>query len=485
MSDEEGAPAPARPQRPPVDRKARLRIPAQRPDKQSAEVRTANWDEVYSLFDADTARVEAERCIQCPAAPCQKACPVGNEIPAALWLLDQGDFDGAANVFRRTNDLPEMCGRLCPQERLCEGHCVVGKQALPVAIGKLETFTTEWQQEHGGPPASPPPAPGERSAGIVGSGPAGIACAEQVARAGHRAVIYEAWPEPGGVLLYGIPTFKQNKAAVARKFRQLAELGVEVVTGVRVGKDLPLDRLRQDHDAVFLAFGASVGSTLGIEHEEAPGVFTATEFLVRANQEPGQLPEEMRDALPAMRRVIVVGGGDTSMDCVRSAARLGVDEVTLIYRRTEREMQGRSEERQHAGEEGVRFEYLASPLAVLVDGDGRARGLRCQRMRLGEPDDTGRARPEPVPGGEFEIEADAVVVAIGYNVDPAWGEIAPDLMCDRWDRPVVDPGTMKTNLPGVLAGGDNVNGADLVVTALAAGRRAAAAIVEYFESGDW
>ena len=482
----EDAPARApKPERPSVDRKARLGIPAQRPEKQAPAQRTSNWDEVYFLFDAETAVEEAQRCIQCPAAPCQKACPVNNDIPGAFWLLEQGDFDGAASVFRETSELPEMCGRLCPQERLCEGHCVVGKHALPVAIGKLETFATEWQQTHGDPPDPPQAEPTGRSVAIVGSGPAGIACGERLARAGHRVVIYDAWPEPGGVLLYGIPSFKQNKAAVAQKFEQLAAMGVEVVTNTRVGEDVSLEQLEAAHDAVFLGFGAMLGAELRLPNEHATGVYSATEFLVRTNLHGRQLPEALREPLPTMPRVVVVGGGDTSMDCVRSAIRHGAQEVTLVYRRTEREMQGRNEERHHAAEEGVVSEYLATPLEVLVDGAGAVRGLRCQRMRLGEPDDTGRARPEPVPGSEFDIEADALVVAIGYNVDPAWERYAPDVVRDRWERLVVDPETMKTSRRGVFAGGDNVNGADLVVTALAHGQRAAAAIVRYLDDGEW
>jgi glutamate synthase (NADPH/NADH) small chain len=281
------------------------------------------------------------------------------------------------------------------------------------------------------------------------------------------------------VLLYGIPDFKLNKPSVERTFDHLRALGIEVKCGVRVGVDLPFEELRAGVDAVFLGYGAAEGARLGIAGEDAPGVYDATEFLVRANLEPEQLPGELREPLPAIEKVVVIGGGDTSMDCVRSARRLGADEVTLIYRRTEREMQGRVEERQHASEEGVHFEYLTAPLEILLDADGKVRGLRCQRMRLGAPDDTGRARPEPQPGSEFDIPADAVVTAIGYNVDPEWNETAAALTRDRWNRLVVDPETMATNIEGVFAGGDNVNGADLVVTALAQGHTAADAIHAY------
>jgi glutamate synthase (NADPH/NADH) small chain len=468
-----------------IDRKARLQVPAHRPAKQAPAERVHNWDEVYFPFDAETAQAEAMRCIQCPAAPCQRACPVHNDIPGAFWLVEQGDFGGAANVFRETSGLPEMCGRLCPQERLCEGHCVVGKNALPVAIGKLEMFTTEWQRAHGGIPArTPAPATGKRVA-VVGSGPAGIGAAERLALAGHHVVIYEAWPEPGGVLLYGIPTFKQNKPAVARKFDDLRALGVEVRCGVDVGRDVSWEQLESEHDAIFLGFGAPVGSHLGIPHEDAPGVHLATPFLVRANLSPGELTADLREPLTDIGNVVVVGGGDTSMDCVRSAVRLGAEHVTLIYRRTQAEMQGRAEERHHAVEEGAEFLFLTAPLEVLVRDDGHVRGLRCQRMELGEPDETGRRRPVPEPGSEFDVEADTIVVAIGYNVDEDWGAVVPAMVRDRWHRVVVDPESMKTNIRGVFAGGDNVNGADLVVTALADGQRAATAIDDYLRTGRW
>ncbi len=473
-----------KPVRPQVDRKARFQIAAQRPEKQPAPERVGNWNEVYFLYDLETAKIEAERCIQCPAAPCQKACPVHNDIPAALWELEQGNIDGAANIFRDTSELPEMCGRLCPQERLCEGHCVVGKNALPVAIGKLETFVTE-RQRAAGQFKTPEVAPATgHSVGIVGAGPAGIAVAERLAKRGHRVVMYDSWPRPGGILRYGIPNFKQNKAAVDRKFQDLRALGIEIHTGVHIGRDLSWSAFRTMYDAVFMGAGAPDNARLGVPNEDAPRVMDATEFLVRANLSTSDLPATLSRPLPKLERVVVIGGGDTSMDCVRSARRLGADEVTLVYRRTESEMQGRIEEREHAREEGVQFEFLASPLAVLINEEGEAIGVRCQRMQLGEADDTGRRRPEPIPGSDFDLMADMVVTAIGYNVDPEWGEIVPDLSRDRWDRLVADPETMSTNLPGVFGGGDIVNGADLVVTALADGHRAAEAIDAYLKTLD-
>ncbi|MFA7248245.1 MAG: NAD(P)-dependent oxidoreductase [Dehalococcoidia bacterium] len=470
---------PAKVERPVVDRKARLAAPSHRPSKQKPDARIGNWDEVTYLFDPDIAKLEAARCIQCPAAPCQKACPIHNDIPRAFWLLENGDFGSAANVFRETSELPEMCGRLCPQERLCEGHCVVGKNALPVAIGKLEQFTTEWQRANGGEPKPAVAPPTGKRVAVIGAGPAGIAVAERLSRQGHGVVIYDAWPHTGGVLRYGIPTFKLNKPSIDRKFCDLERLGVRMAMGTRVGEDIDWATLRSEFDAIFVGIGAQTGTRLGIPGEDAPQVLTATDFLVRTNLTPDDLPQAMREPLGRPHRVIVVGGGDTSMDCVRSARRLGAEEVTLVYRRTEAEMQGRVEERTNAVEEGVKFEYLAAPLAVLRGDAGEVRGLSCQRMALGAPDDTGRRRPEPIPGSEFEVVADLIVVAIGYGVDEDWGEVVPEMVRDRWARIVADPETLQTSIPGVFAGGDDVNGADLVVTALADGHRAAAAIHEY------
>ena len=475
----------AKPQRPQVDRKARLALPPNEPRKQPPEERVRNWDEVFHLFDPETAKAEAMRCIQCPAAPCQTACPVGNDIPAAFWLLEQGDFGGAAGVFRETSELPEACGRLCPQEKLCEGHCVVGKKGEPVAIGKLETFAAEWQLAHGEPHQAATAPPSGRSLAIVGSGPAGIGVADRIARAGHRVVVYDAWPVAGGLLHYGIPNFKQNKATVAARIDRLRGLGVEFELGVRVGEDIPFGELERGFDAVFVAAGATDGVRLGLEHEDAPGVYAATEFLVRGNLPPEDLPEALRAPLPPLRSVAVVGGGDTSMDCVRTAVRLGADDVRLIYRRTELEMQGREEERMHATEEGVIFEFLTAPAGIEVGADGAFRALRCRRMQLGDPDESGRARPEAVPGSDFRIEADALVIAIGYNVEDGWGEIAPGLGHDHWGRFRVDPRTMRTERRGVFAAGDAVNGSDLVVTALADAHVAAASIEEYLRDGEW
>ena len=460
-----------------IDRKARLQIPRQPLPKQDPAARVHNWNEVYLPIDLKLAAVEAERCIQCPAAPCIKACPVGNDIPGALWKLEQGDVMGAAEVFYETNTLPEMCGRFCPQERLCEGHCVVGKNALPVDIGRLEAFVADHYRTHGGYEVREPPRPTGRRAAVVGAGPAGLAVAEELAKMGHQVTVFDAWPEPGGVLLYGIPNFKLEKELVETKIAYLRKLGIKFVGNTYVGRDITIDGLFEDgYHAVFLGHGASLGNLLDVPGAGLPGVIMATEFLVRGNLHPELLPENMREPLSAGERVVVIGGGDTSMDCVRTAVRLGAKEVTCAYRRTEAEQLGREEERVHAREEGVRFEYLAAPLRIEANADGRAARVHFARMALGEPDATGRRRPVPT-GEEFAVDADTAVIAIGYQADEALSEDAK-VKHDR-DVVVIDRETGRTSRRGVFAGGDCVNGADLVVTAVADGRRAAAAIHAY------
>jgi glutamate synthase (NADPH/NADH) small chain len=458
-----------------IDRKARLQIPRQNLPKQDPQVRIHNWNEVYLPIDLETAKTEALRCIQCPAAPCIKACPVHNDIPGAFWKLEQGDAMGAAQVFHQTSNLPDMCGRLCPQERLCEGDCVVGKNALPVAIGRLEVFVADCYRQHGGYDVASLPKPTGRRVAVVGAGPAGLAVAEELAKKGHAVTLFDAWPEPGGVLLYGIPNFKMEKSVLDDKVQYLRKLGIEFVCNTFVGKDVTIDQLfERGYHAVFLGHGASLGNRLEAPGSDLPGVIMATEFLVRGNLRPDQLPEWMRQPLNAGEKVLVIGGGDTSMDCVRTAVRLGAKEVTCCYRRTEAEQQGRLEERVHAREEGVRFEYLAAPLRFEAgSASGGVARVRFGRMALGEPDESGRRRPVPT-GEEFAVEADTVVIAIGYHADE---ELVESAHVDHHkDLVAVHSETFETSRKGVFAGGDCVNGADLVVTALADGRRAAEAI---------
>jgi glutamate synthase (NADPH/NADH) small chain len=382
-----------------------------------------------------------------------------------------------------------MCGRLCPQESLCEGSCVVGfairtadmgKQP-PVAIGKLESFVTDFQRRQEGFPLPELPSPSGKKVAIVGSGPAGLGAAEELAKRGHSCTVFEYWPEPGGVLLYGIPNFKMRKEILEEKLAFLEKLGVEFVCNTRIGPDVSIDELfRRGYHAVFVGTGAGVGGQMRIDGEDLEGVFQATEFLVRGNLEPERLPPGMRQPLPVGKHVLVVGGGDTSMDCVRTAVRLGAESVTCMYRRTEHEQKGREEERRHAREEGVNFEYLTVPTRF-VGANGHVSAAECTRMRLGEPDDSGRRRPEAVPGSDFTMAADTVVLAIGYSADDLLEETTPGLHTDKGSHLIRVREDYSTSRRGVFAGGDNVNGADLVVTALADGRGAAEAIHAYLQ----
>lgn len=469
-----------------LERQAKFKIPRVPVPKQDPGLRIHNWNEVFQGYSPESAMVEASRCLQCEHQPCTYACPLGNDIPAALWLIEHGDFIGASNKFRETSNEPEICGRICPQEKLCEGACVVGYKYPPVYIGKLESFCTDYQRRtQGYPTREMMPASGMRAA-IVGAGPAGLTVAEELAVRGHHCVIFDAWPRPGGLLIYGIPNFKLEKQVVYDYLDYLEGMGVEFVCNVRVGAGFTVDELfdREGFDAVFLGYGAPVGGKIEIEGEHLKNVYQATEYLVRGNLSFEDLPERLR-ALPHVgKHTVIVGGGDTSMDCVRTAKRLAPDsEVTLVYRRTENEMQGRAEERAHAREEGVSFNYLTTPTRFFEDDEGRVAGMELVRMELGPPDNSGRRRPMVKKGSEFSIECDTVVLAIGYWPDPEIGETTPGLETHKWGLVKVETEeTGRTTRDGVFAAGDNVRGADLVVTAVAAARKAALAMDEYLNN---
>jgi glutamate synthase (NADPH/NADH) small chain len=460
-----------------IDRKRRLALPeADLPIRNAAE-RARDFAEAYSDWDLGTARAEAERCIQCPAAPCVKACPLGNDIPYALWLLEHGDVAGAASVFRSTSNMPAICGRVCPQSELCEGVCPYTRQGRPpVPIGRLEAFVADRAPR---PAACVPAATGHRVA-VVGAGPAGLTVAETLAVRGHSVTVFDAWPAAGGVLRYGIPTFKMSHELVRRQTDWLEEIGVRFVPDTFVGRDRSVDDLFDDgFEAVFLGIGAGAQRGITVEGASLPGVEQATPFLVRANVEAGLRPFALRADVPVGRRVAVIGGGDTAMDCVRTALRLGASEVSCWYRRTEQEMPGNPRDRALARQEGARFEWLAQPVRFLAGEDGRLAGMRCIRMALGDPDASGRRRPVPVEGSEFEVDVDTVILALGYTGDEASVGSVPGLQADPGHLIVIDPGTGATSREGVYAGGDAVLGPALVVTAVAQGRRAAEAMDAY------
>lgn len=475
-----------------LGRYERAHIPAGPPPKQDPKARVLNFGEVFLGYDEEQAVVEAARCIHCPSPePCILGCPVHNDIPTAMLLIERRRYVDAAMVFRATNNFPEVCGRICPQEILCEGACTVAGYERAVNIGKLEAFCADWQRKHEGfPHYHVAPATGRRVA-VVGSGPAGMAVAEELVRDGHAIVVYEEWPKPGGLNVYGIPGFKLAKQILFEKAAWLEQYGVKFICNTRVGKDISMQQLLDEYDAVFLGIGAPIGNKARLPGENLKGIYQATEFLVRANLPLQDLPARIRARPEIGKHIAVIGGGDTSMDCVRSSIRLqrqaGIQDgaVTDYYRRTENEMPGRAEERMHAKQEGVRFEFLVAPVQFIGDQDGHVRELELQRMALGAPDASGRRSPQPVEGSNFRVPADIIVLALGYTPDPTIGDALPALE-KGWKGlfKVESAFTGATNIPGLYAGGDDVRGADLVVTAVAAGRHAARAMDDYLRRLD-
>jgi glutamate synthase (NADPH/NADH) small chain len=398
-----------------------------------------------------------------------------------MWLIEHGDFLAAADLYRETSSLPEICGLVCPHEALCQGSCVRAKRGEPVLTGALEAFVTTYQRDHGQVDLRLAPPTGKRVA-IVGSGPAGLACAEQLAARGHAVTIFEAAPSPGGLLTYGIPNFKLPKAVVDARVEDFRRAGIECVTGVRIGRERSLDSLLQEgFDAVFVGVGSGLDADMEIPGDDLPGVYQATEFLIRCNVDSARLPDGLQDRPVIGKRLVVIGGGDTASDCLRSALRMGAQEVTCLYRRTEAEMPGGKKDRQLAREEGAHYRFLTQPVRFHADPDGRVASVECLQCELGEPDASGRRRPVPIEGSNFTVPAETVVLALGYWPDPLLGETTPGLATHKHGLIVVDPDTGRTSRAGVFAAGDAVSGPDLVVTAMRGGRRAAAAIDEYLK----
>ncbi|HXZ28504.1 MAG TPA: NAD(P)-dependent oxidoreductase [Terriglobales bacterium] len=448
--------------------------------KQDPGLRVHNWNEVYDGYTPELAVLEAQRCLLCEHAPCMLACPVQNDIPGALFLAAHGDFLGAAEKFAETSNFPDVCGRICPQEKLCEGACVVGAQKPPITIGKLEAFVTDYLRRNYGYFRRPQAPPTGHRVAVIGAGPAGLAVAEELAVRGHAVTVFDAWPMPGGLLLYGIPNFKLDKEIVLEKLRALEELGIRFVCNYRVGREHPVDALlQQGFGLVFLGYGAVKGGEMKIPGEELKHVYQATEYLVRGNLEHDLLPppwQDSSDPRPHAGAVtIVVGGGDTGMDCVRTARRLNpAGKVYCVYRRTESEMAGRAEERVHAKEEGVIFEWLTLPVRFLGNEKGEVRAAECIRMQLGEPDAKGRRSPVPVEGSNFLLPCDTVALAIGYSAETEVPETTQHLEATKWGTILVkSEETGETSREEIYAAGDVVRGADLVVTAIAAARKAA------------
>jgi glutamate synthase (NADPH/NADH) small chain len=466
-----------------VDRKARMQIPFEDLTYRPPEERILDFEPTSELLTPEQARKAAERCIHCPdPAPCQEACPAQNNIPEALWLIEEGKFLEAAEVYRQTSSMPEICGLVCPHDELCEGACPRSKRGEPVQTGALEAFVTAYQREHGKVKVRVGKDTGKKVA-IVGAGPAGLACAELLRGFGHAVTIFEKYPSPGGLLIYGIPNFKlPNELSLARA-DDILKAGVEFVGNTRIGTDKSVDELFEEgFDAVFLGIGTGVDATMDAPGSDLPGVHLATDFLIRANVDSKFLPADKKGKPEVGRRVVVIGGGDTASDCLRSALRLGAEEVTCLYRRTEAEMPGNKKDRQLAEEEGAKFRFLTQPVRYIEGADGRVSAVECLQCELGEPDDSGRRRPVPIEGSNFTVPADTVILALGYWPDESMGKTTPGLETHKWGLIVADEETGASSREGVFAGGDAVTGPSLVATAMVAGRKAAAAIDEYLKS---
>ena len=446
---------------------------------QPPEERRGNFREVALGYTPEQAVKEAARCLGCKNRPCVGGCPVGIEIPAFLAEMAAGEFEEAYRVITRSSSLPAVCGRVCPQETQCEARCVRGIKGEAVAIGRLERFAADWHAAHAGgelPSGSTPcTREGKPRVAVVGSGPAGLACAGELARGGASVTVLEALHTPGGVLVYGIPEFRLPKEIVRREIDSLRRQGVEILTNAVVGRCLTLEELLGRYDAVFIGSGAGLPRFMGIPGENLKGVYSANEFLTRVNlmkaYEPGS-------ATPVKHpvRAAVVGGGNVAMDAARCALRLGAREVSIVYRRSMEELPARAEEVEHAKEEGIAFRLLTNPVEILGDEAGCARALRCAQMELGEPDASGRRRPVEKPGAFLEIEADCVIMAIGTSPNPLLTRSTPGLAAQKWGGLVADEAG-RTSMPRVYAGGDAVTGAATVILAMGAGKTAARTIL--------
>ncbi|MDI3280535.1 MAG: FAD-dependent oxidoreductase [Bacillota bacterium] len=504
--------------------------------KQDPAERRRNFEEVALGLTAEQAAAEAARCLQCKDRPCVSGCPVGVPIPEFIRALREGDVAAAARLIKEKNNLPAICGRVCPQETQCEERCLWAKRGQPIAIGALERYVADWEAEAAGEGDRPGPGPeaaGERSSGgadpepdsrhrarretsaaaepglaglagdspdlgagapaagrgerpavaVVGSGPAGLAAAADLARAGYRVTIFESLHAPGGVLRYGIPEFRLPKRILDREIRYVQSLGVRIETNVLVGRTVTLEELFQEgFEAVFIATGAGLPHFLGIPGEHLNGVYSANEFLTRINLMRAYLFPEYDTPIRVGRQVAVIGGGNVAMDAARTALRLGAEEVDVVYRRSRAEMPARREEIENAEEEGIQFHLLANPVEILGDEKGWVRGLVLQRMELGEPDERGRRRPVPVPGSEWTLEVETVVVAIGQGPNPLLVQSTPGLAATPQGQIIVQSGSAQTSLPGVFAGGDIVTGAATVILAMGAGKAAAAEIDRYLRA---
>ena len=448
--------------------------------EQDAKERAANFEEVCLGYNKEEAMEEASRCINCKNAQCIKGCPVAINIPA--FIEKEGNVEEAYQVISESSALPAVCGRVCPQESQCEGKCIRGIKGEPVSIGKLERFVADWAAEKGIIPQGAEQKNGKKVA-VIGSGPAGLTCAGDLAKMGYEVTIFEALHEAGGVLVYGIPEFRLPKTkVVAREIENVKSLGVKIETNVVVGKSVTIDELLNEEgfDAVFIGSGAGLPKFMGIPGEQANGVFSANEYLTRSNLMKA-FDENSNTPIMRGNKVAVVGGGNVAMDAARTALRLGA-EVHIVYRRSEEELPARVEEVHHAKEEGIIFDLLTNPVEVLEDEKGWVKGIKCIKMELGEPDESGRRRPVEVPGSEFVIDVDTVIMSLGTSPNPLISSTTEGLEVNKWKCIVADEEFGKTTKEGVYAGGDAVTGAATVILAMGAGKAGAKGIDEYLKN---
>lgn len=447
--------------------------------EQDAKERAANFEEVCLGYNKEEAMEEAARCINCKNAQCIKGCPVAINIPAFIEQVKNGDVESAYQVISESSALPAVCGRVCPQESQCEGKCIRGIKGEPISIGKLERFVADWARENNIKPDGAKEKKNKKVA-VIGSGPAGLTCAGDLAKMGYDVTIFEALHEPGGVLVYGIPEFRLPKEdVVAKEIENVKSLGVKIETNVVIGKSITIDELMDEEgfSAVFIGSGAGLPKFMGIPGENSNGVFSANEYLTRSNL---MKAFDENSTTPIMRgkKVAVVGGGNVAMDAARTALRLGA-EVHIVYRRSEEELPARVEEVHHAKEEGIIFDLLTNPTEILSDDKGWVTGMKCIKMELGEPDESGRRRPVEIPDSEYTMEVDTVIMSLGTSPNPLISSTTKGLETNKWKCIVADENNGKTTKEGVYAGGDAVTGAATVILAMGAGKAAAKGIDEY------
>jgi len=460
------------------------KIPRQPMPEQEPKVRARNFEEVPFGYSPEIAMREASRCIQCKNPSCRAGCPVEIDIPAFINRIKESDFKGAIAKIKEKNALPAVCGRVCPQEVQCEDVCILGKKGESVAIGRLERFSADWERAQGEVSIPEKEAPTGKRVAVVGSGPSGLTVAGDLILKGHDVTVFEAFQIPGGVLVYGIPEFRLPKAIVAAEVDYMKKLGVKFQGDMVVGATVSIDELFEEgYDAVYIGVGAGLPVFMRIPGENLIGVYSANEYLTRSNLMKAYLFPKYDTPIIRGKDVVVFGAGNVSMDSARTALRLGADRVRIIYRRSREEMPARIEEIHHAEQEGVEFVLLAAPLNFIGDDDGRLKGLRCQRMELGEPDESGRRRPVPIEGSEFETECDTAVVSIGAGANPLLTKATPGIQLNRRGYIIAEPETGKTTKKGVWAGGDIVTGQATVILAMGAGRMAANSIHNYLTLG--